>query len=275
MNKGYNKISWLAVVLCLVWLNSALADDSALVAKAMQNNKVQLLTLGEKDEVVNSCKHDGVFEVRRKGWKEKSTLVCNNGKATSWSDYPPKLDGRIEEWEYINGLADGMYADAQPNQSNDLKTIREYKKGQLDGELRLISNGRVVFSSVYKQGQILKSMSTNPEGYCVSEYKKEIELEKCYDDTTKKLLWIDSKVQGKSHGYYRLYDDDGSLLEETLHKHGKFVRAIVKKEWFHEYRGEKVYFDVVSKIENGNCVYRKLSDGKELGVYAIDRGRCQ
>lgn len=284
MNQSCNNINWIATVFCLALINSALADeDTEMVANAMHNNKIEVLTLSGNDHV-NSCKHDGVFEVRFKNSTDSWTLVCQNGNARMWNGFPERqLDGYSDysEWHYANGRYNGTYK-SHSHYSNsaisDVDDIKEYKNGRLDGESHLLMNGHFVSSSSYIQDKLISTTTAGSDGgtiTCLYEDKKEVQVEKCYEDNTKKLFSIGEKVHGLNHGHHWLYDDDGSLLTDTLYEHGKFVRTIDKKTWFREYGGKKVFFDVVSKIENGNCVYRDLRSGKELEVYGIDRGHCQ
>lgn len=79
----------------------------------------------------------------------------------------------------------------------------------------------------------------------------------------------------KKHGNERLYDSENNLTEERLFNNGEFVHTISKRDWGYEGNGKKIlYFDTISKIEDGVCVERKVSDNSILSSKSAYSDKC-
>jgi antitoxin component YwqK of YwqJK toxin-antitoxin module len=81
-------------------------------------------------------------------------------------------------------------------------------------------------------------------------------------------------MNGREHGKFRGFDEDGNLESEITYRMGKFISERLKRHWSREIAGNKTYFEATRKIEDGLCVDRDLK-GKELATHAVGMGYCQ
>jgi len=138
------------------------------------------------------------------------------------------------------------------------KMTREYSDGKLNKEVHEYRIGKRV--TLYK--------------YPASNQREECSY---YFASSDFLLFKECTpyLNNKKHGKERRYDRENRLNSERLYKNGDFVHQISKRDWYTESGGGvKYYFDSISKIEDGLCVTRKVSDNSELSVNAANDYSC-
>lgn len=117
------------------------------------------------------------------------------------------------------------------------------------------------------------------------KYQNDNRREECtygyhYRDNAKgTILYISCTpfIGDKKDGKERNYDEKNLLTRERLYKNGKIIHTISKNTWHMTRGGTKEidhYFDAISKIEDGLCVTRKLSDGSHLETKAAHDFDC-
>ncbi len=133
-----------------------------------------------------------------------------NGKRTGqWIDYTP--DGDLQYVRhYVNGMLEGVSVRMTFRNQADLRET--YRQNVLHGPWTAYKFGRVLEQRTYVNGKI--------EG-----------LVKNFDEQTFRLKQEAQYQNGQLHGYFRYYDDKGTLSLEYEYKNGEKVSGgIVEKK---------------------------------------------
>ena len=121
------------------------------------------------------------------------------------------------------------------NQEGDIILIENYVNGLREGlALKMVSRGQIEQKARYHQGMLNGPWTQYKFGKVIEERNYVIgKLDgnvKSYDDRTWKLKQEVQYKEGKQHGYFRYYDEEGNVTLEYEYKNGEKVSGgIVKK----------------------------------------------
>ncbi len=138
-------------------------------------------------------------------------LLLHGKKEGTWVTYHPNNDKLIPKsiQSYINGQPSGILIEY--GNRGQLEKIAHYLNGQLHGRYATYDYGRLKEVRHYKHGQL--------DGLFSKYYPK-----------TDKLQSTAEFKDGKQHGMYRYYDEEGNVTLEYEYQNGKKVRGGMKKK---------------------------------------------
>lgn len=135
--------------------------------------------------------------------------VTDNKRSGQWIEFSPEGDITLIE-NYVNGLREGWSFKMITRGQIDQKA--RYHLGSLNGPWIQYKFGKIIEERTYTMGNLDGTVKT-------------------YDDRTWKLKQEVQYKDGKQHGYFRYYDEEGNVTLEYEYKNGEKVSGgIVEKK---------------------------------------------
>ena len=138
-------------------------------------------------------------QINASGNLEIEGFVENEKKTGMWIEYNPDGDIKLIN-NYVDGLLEGTAMRMTFRNQVDLRL--NYKRGKMDGPWTSYKFGKIVEERLYKNDQL--------DG-----------VSKLYDERTWKLKQEVEYKEGKQHGYFRYYDEEGNITLEYQYENGE------------------------------------------------------
>ena len=202
----FSPILGLLLMLCYACGQSPTApvnEPTATEAQAVETAPTSTAETGDFfTEEVPGTELTRVFREDADGNILEDGILKNGVKQEPWLTYERVFIYPKSITHYENGVVNGIYMEFTPSGQVALQAI--YRNNQLDGPWSRYKGGRMEASAFYKEG-VLHGV-----------YKEFMPL-------FGKLLKEIHYQEGKQHGLYRYYDDEGRITMEYTYKKGEKV----------------------------------------------------